>query len=150
MPKRVRTLLAALFACGLALPAAAAGPPPTIDDLNGATFVVRSSGTEYDLSGNKFKAGTEITWTITKTSATTVSFDSVFGGMSFNANYVGGFLLQAVVFDAGSPPESGSSMFAAVSGKPGKLKLKGVLTTYDVPPGFQGLRVTKISGKQTQ
>ncbi len=148
MTKSFAAALVAVIGLGLAAPALAAGPPPSIDDIAGATFSVRARGTEYDLSGETFKSDTEIVWTITKTGPATVSFDSVFGGMAFSAHYVDGFLLQAVAFDAGSPPEAASSMFAAVSGQPGKLKLAGVLTVYDVPPGFQVLRVLKVSAKQ--
>lgn len=148
MTKTVLTVLTLVLSLGLALPASAGGPPPTIDDIDGATFSVRARGPEYDLSGEKSKFDLTLEWTITKTGATTVSFDGAFPSMDFTANYVGGFLLQAFVFDAGSPAEAGSSMFAAVSGTPGKLKLKGVLTGYDAPPGFQVLRVLKVSGKQ--
>ena len=147
-----KTLLATLVTAiglGLALPAAAGGPPPSIDDLNGATFTVRARGTEFDLNGGKFKSDNEITLTITKTGPATVSMNSVFGGMSFSSHYVDGFLLQAVDFEGGSPLTSASLMFAAVSGQPGKLKFKGTLTLYDVPPAFQVLRVLKITGKQT-
>jgi hypothetical protein len=122
----VERLLFVVLALGFALPAGAAGPPPSIDDIDGPTFSVGSSGAEYDLNGGRGKGGTTIEWTITKTGANTVSFDSVFGGMLFTAYYVDGFLLQA--FSSGqNPPEEGSSMYVAVSGPPGKLKLKGEL-----------------------
>ena len=68
---------------------------PTIDDLNGVTFTVRAQGPAYNLAGSKFKFDATIEWTVTKTSETTVTFDSVFGGMAFTANYVDGFLMQA-------------------------------------------------------
>jgi hypothetical protein len=146
----VGKLLIVLLAFGFAAPASAGGPPPSIDDIDGATFTVRSSGPEYDLNGERGKADTTIEWTITKTGANTVSFDSVFGGMLFTAYYVDGFLLQS--FSSGeTPPEDGSSMYAAVSGQPGKLKLKGALTVFSAPPGgFQVLRVLKVSGSQIQ
>ena len=56
--------------------------------------------------------------------------------------------MQSIAFDAGSPPASVGWMYAAVSGQPGKLKLKGLPTGYDVTPGFPLLRVRKLSGKQ--
>jgi hypothetical protein len=90
----------------------------------------------------------EITTTLTKTSPTTVAMNSVFGGMAFSAHYVDGFLMQAVDFEPGAPSTSATWMFAEVSGRPGKLKLKGVLNVYDVPPGFQVLRLNKVTGKQ--
>ena len=141
-----RWLAVALF-LGLALPAFGAEAPPSIDDLNGSTFSVRAKGPEFDLAGMKFKADTTIEWTITKTSENTVAFDSVFGGMLFSAYYVDGFLLQATS-SGETPPQEGSSMYLAVSGKPGKLKLKGALTVYAAGPGFNVLRVLKVSGKQ--
>jgi len=141
-------LLVLALALGFALPAFGAGPPPSIDDLDGATFTVRSSGPEYDLNGDSRKGGATIVWTITKTGANTVSFDSVFGGMIFTAYYVDGFLMQS--FASGeSPPEDGSSMVLAVTGQPGKLRLKGQLTVFAAPPGgFQVLRVLKVTGSQ--
>src|SRR5262245_31510545 len=148
MTRKLLATLATVVALGLAGAAAAGGPPPSIDDLNGATFIVRARGTEYDLAGGKFKSGTEITWTLTKTGPSTVAFDSVFGGMAFSAHYADGFLMQSVAFDAGSPPAAASWMFAQVSGKPGKLKLKGSLFNYDTPPAFQVLRLQTVSGKQ--
>lgn len=86
--------------------------------------------------------------TVTKTGPYTVSFDSLLPGMDVAAYYVDGFLLQAVS-SGETPPEAGSSMYVAVSGQPGKLKLKGALTTFTAPPGgFQVLRVLKVSGSQ--
>ena len=143
----IERLLVVALALGLALPALGAEAPPSIDDLDGSTFSVRSKGPQYDLAGGKSKADTTIEWTITKTGADTVSFDSVFGGMLFTAYYVDGFLLQASS-SGETPPQEGSSMYVAVSGKPGKLKLKGALTVYSAGPGFRVLRVLKVSGKQ--
>ena len=139
-----------LVACVLALPlqAAAGAAPPTIDDINGATFEVRSKGPEYDLAGGKATADATITWTITKTGADTVSFDTVFGGMAFAAYYKDGFLLQSTASPE-DPPQNGGSMFVAVRGTAGKLKLKGTLTVYSAGPGFNVLRTLKVSGKQT-
>jgi hypothetical protein len=142
-----RALLASVLALGFALPASAAGPPPTIAELNGRTFEVRASGTSWDLNGSRFKDDVTITWTITQTSANTVSFDSVFGGMSFTAYYVDGFLMSS--FAIGGPPaEEGSVFQAAVSGNPGKLKLKGTLTSYDAATGFTELSVQKVTGSE--
>jgi len=144
----IKQLLIVALALGFALPAGAAGPPPSIDDIDGATFTVRSAGAEYDLNGGSGKGGTTIEWTITKTGANTVSFDSVFGGMLFSAYYVDGFLLQSTS-SGQTPPAEGSSMYVAGSGQPGKLKLKGALTVFSAPPGgFQVLRVLKVSGSQ--
>lgn len=140
-----------LFALLLALSGAASagGPPPSIDDLNGATFVIRSQVTEYDLSGSDASTYTvEITTTLTKTSPTTVSMTSVFGGMSSTSHYVDGFLMQAVDFEPGSPSTAATLTQAKVSGKPGKLKLRGTLHVYDLPPPFQVLRLSNLSGKQ--
>ena len=143
----VKKLLIALLISGFALPASAASPPPSIDELNGCTFSVRAKSASYDLAGGKFKEDVTIEWTITKTGADTVSFSSVFGGMIFTAYYVDGFLLQA--YSSGeSPPQDGSSMVLAVSGKPGSFKLKGALTVYSAGPGFNVLRLQKVSGKQ--
>jgi hypothetical protein len=143
----LKELLMVALALGFALPAHAGGPPPSIDDLDGSTFSVRASGPEYDLAGGRGKFDDEIQWKVTKTGATTVSFDAAFGGMIFTANYVDGFLLQA--YASGQvPPADGSSMYLSVSGKPGKLKLKGALTIYSAGPGFMVLRVLKVSGKQ--
>jgi hypothetical protein len=143
----IERLLVVALALGLALPALGGEPPPSIDDLDGSTFSVRSKGAEYDLAGGRFKADGTIEWTITKTGADTVSLDVVFGGMIATAYYVDGFLLQA--FSSGeTPPQDGSSMYVAVSGKPGKLKLKGALTVYAAGPAFKVLRVLKLSGKQ--
>lgn len=122
---------------------------PTIDDLNGVTFTVRAKGPAYDLAGGKFKADATIEWTVTKTSETTVAFDSVFGGMAFTANYVDGFLMQASA-SSEVPPADGSAMYLRVSGKQGALKLKGALTVYSAGTGFRVLRVLKVSGKQIQ
>lgn len=146
----IRRMLLALLVSAFATAVHAAGPPPSIDDLDGATFLVRSSGAEYDLNGGSGKGGTEIQMTITQTGANTVSFDSVLGGMGFTAYYVDGFLMQAT--DSGeNPPESGSTLWIQVSGQPGKLKMKGGYTTFQAPPGgFQVLRVLKISGGQIQ
>lgn len=138
------TLFVVALALAFALPAYAAGPPPSIDDIDGATFTVRASGVEYDLNGQRFKSDVTIEWTITKTGPTAVSFDSVFGGMSFAASYADGFLMNSV------SGEFGSLLYAAVSGAPGKLKLKGALTVFDPPPDFQVLRVLKVSGSQLQ
>ncbi len=143
----VERLLVIALLFGFALPAYGAGPPPTIDEINGSTFRVRASGAEYDLAGGNFKYDTEIEWTITKTGAETVSFDSVFGGMSFAARYVDGFLMQATA-SGEVPPETGSSMYLAVAGQPGKFKLKGMLTVYAAGAGFNALRVLKVSGSQ--
>lgn len=143
----IEKLLVVAFALGLALPAFGAEAPPTIDELNGSTFSVHAKGTEFDLAGGKFKTDAPIEWTITKTGADTVSFDTIFGGMASDAYYVDGFLLQAVT-TAETPPQNGSSLWIAVSGKPGKLKLKGGLTVYSAGPGFHVLRVLKVSGKQ--
>jgi hypothetical protein len=132
---------------GVALPAVAGGPPPSIDEIDGAKFSVRARGTSYDLAGSHSKGETTIEWTITKIGAESVSFDSVLGGMAFTAVYVDGFLLQATASPE-APPLSGSSMNLAVSGKPGKLKLKGAFTTYSTGPDFKGLSVLKVSGKQ--
>jgi hypothetical protein len=141
-----RILLAAALAL-LALPAFADGPPPTIAELNGRTFVVRASGPAWDLNGGRFKSDTTITMTITQTSGNTVSFDSAFGGMAFSAYYVDGFLLST--FASGAPPaEEGNTLQVAVSGKPGRLKLKGTLTGYDAATGFTGLSVRKITGSE--
>jgi len=139
-----------LVACVVALPlsAAAGAAPPTIDDINGTVFSVRSKGPEHDLAGGKTTADATITWTITKTGADTVSFDAVFGGMAFTAYYKDGFLLQATASPE-DPPQNGSSLFVAVTGKPGKMKLKGALTVYSAGPGFNVLRTLKVSGKQT-
>lgn len=142
----IRPLLIAAFVLGLALPAFADSPPPTIAELNGRTFVVRASGTSWDLNGGRFKDDTTLTWTITQTSANTVSFDTVFGGMAFSAYYVDGFLMSS--FASGVPAEEGGSFQAAVSGKPGKLKLKGTLTSYDAATGFTELSVLKITGSE--
>jgi hypothetical protein len=131
---------------GIAVPALAADPP-TIDDLDGAKFIVRAKGVEYDLAGQKFKSDGDIEWTITKTGVDTVSFDIVFGGMSATAFYKGGFLLQATTTPE-DPPQSGSSMYLAASGKPGKLKLKGALTVYAAGPGVNALRIFKLTAKQ--
>ena len=80
----------------------AAGPPPSIDDIDGATFTVRASGVEYDLNGQRFKTDVTIEWTITKTGPTTVSLDTVLGGMSADASYVDGFLHDSVSGEFGS------------------------------------------------
>jgi hypothetical protein len=135
------------LALGVALPAAAGGPPPSIDEIDGAKFSVRVRGPSYDLAGSQSKGESTIEWTITKTGAETVSLDTVFGGMLFTAVYVDGFLLQARATPE-VPPLSGSSMSVAVSGKPGKLKLKGTFTTYAAGSGFRILSVLKVSGKQ--
>ena len=95
------------------------GPPPSIDDLDGATFVIRAQVTEYDLAGSDAITYTvEITTTLTKTSPTTVSMTSVLGGQSFTSHYVDGFLMQAVDFEPGSPSTSATPTQAKVSGKP--------------------------------
>jgi hypothetical protein len=143
----IQGLLAVAMALGIALPAAAGGPPPSIDDIDGAKFSVRVRGPSYDLAGNQSKGESTIEWTITKTGAASVSFDTVFGGMIATAVYVDGFLLQAYA-SLEVPPLIGSSMSVAVSGKPGKLKLKGAFTTFATGPGFNGLSVLKVSGKQ--
>ena len=142
-----RSLLVVALVLGFALPVDGAAPPPSIDELDGSTFSVRAKGVAYDLNGGKSKFDTRLEWTVTKTGANTVSFDSALGGMLFTAYYVDGFLLQA--FSSGQvPPEDGSSMYLKVKGTPGKLKLKGVLTAYSAGPGFNVLRVLKVSGKQ--
>ena len=46
------------------------------------------------------------------------------------------------------PALGGQAVFAAVTGEPGRLKVKGALTVYSAGPGFNVLRVLKISGKQ--
>ena len=131
---------------GIGVPAFAADPP-SIDDLDGAVFTVRAKGTEYDLAGQKFKTEVDIEWTITKSGVDTVLFSAVFGGMSFAAYYKDGFLLQATAAPV-EPAESGSSMYLAASGKPGKLKLKGTLTVYAAGTGFNVLRIQKVTAKQ--
>ena len=131
----------------VALPAVAGEAPPSIDDLDGSTFSVRAKGPQYNLAGDKSKFDHAIDVTITKSSDEAVSFDALFGGMDVTFYYVDGFLLQALA-TGGPPAEHGSSFFAAVSGKPGRLKLKGTLTVYSAGPGFNVLRVLKISGKQ--
>ena len=132
-------LLAALL---VAAPAYAGGPPPSIDDLDGATFLLRISGVEYDLAGATFKTNFTIETTLTKTGPNGVSLSTVLGGMSGDAAYVAGFLLNSV------SGEFGSLLNLTVSGTPGKLKLKGTYTVFDPPPDFQVLRVLKISGSQ--
>jgi hypothetical protein len=128
----------------------AGGPPPSIDDIDGTTFLFRASGPEYDLNGQTSKGGTEFEMTLTKTGANTVSMDTVLGGMGFSAYYVDGFLMQSTS-SGENPPESGSALWVQVSGSPGKLKMKGGFTTFSAPPGgFQVLRVQKISGSQIQ
>jgi hypothetical protein len=147
-PRAITPLLFALL-LALAGSARAAGPPPSIDDLDGATFVIRAQVTEYDLAGSDAITYTvEITTTLTKTSPTTVSMTSVFGGQSSTSHYVDGLLIQAVDFEPGSPSTSATLTQAKVSGKPGKLKLRGTLHVYDLPPPFQVLRLSNLSGKQ--
>ena len=101
----MRTALLAILviagAIGLAAPVPAADAPPSIDDLNGATFVLRAKVTEHDLAGEQFKYTVEITTTLTKTGPTTIAMSSVFGGMSFSSHYVDGFLIPAVHFEPG-------------------------------------------------
>ena len=146
MIARVFTLALGL---ALALPAMAGEAPPSIDDLDGSTFRVRAKGPQHNLAGDKSTFDNTIEITIAKTTDDAVSFDALFGGMDVTFYYVDGFLLQALA-TGGPPAEHGSSFFAAVSGKPGKLKLKGALTVYSAGPGFNVLRVLKISGKQIQ
>lgn len=142
-----RALVVLFLGIGMALPALAADPPPSIDDLDGATFLLVAKGPEFNLAGNRGKEDVEFETTVTKTGADTVSLSSVLGGMIFTAYYVDGFLLQA--FSSGeSPPQDGSALQVQVRGKPGKLKLKGTYITYAAGPGFNVLRVLKIKGKQ--
>jgi len=141
-------LLIVTFVSMLAASADAAGPPPSIDDIDGATFSVRAAGPDFDLNGTRSKFDLVIVSTITKTGPFTVSFGNLLPGMDVAAYYVDGFLLQAVS-SGETPPESGSSMHVAVSGQPGNLKLKGGLTSFSAPPGgFQVLRLLKVSGSQ--
>jgi len=49
-----------------------------------------------------------------------------------------------------TPPEDGSSLYLAVTGQRGKLKLKGALRVYSAGPGFNVLRVLKVSGSEFQ
>jgi hypothetical protein len=143
-------LLTVTLAFASTAPALAGGPPPSIDEIDGATFAVVASGPEYDLNGNVFRLANPITMTITKSDANVVSFDSVYGGMGFSAYYVDGFLMQSTA-SAESPPEQGSSFHAAITGQPGKLRLRGELIVFSAPPGgFQVLRVLKVSGRQIQ
>jgi hypothetical protein len=144
---RLLVTCAVILSPGFAMPPVALSTPPTIDELDGATFTLVAKGPQYDLVGEKSTSLTTIETTITKTGPTTVSFSGVFGGMGFTANYVDGFLLQAV--NSGeNPAESGSLTQARVTGKPGKFRIKGTLTVYDGPPDFQVLRVLKLKGKQ--
>jgi hypothetical protein len=142
----IQRFIVIVLLLGIAVPALAADPP-SIDDLDGATFSVRAKGAEYDLAGQKSKSDVNIEWTITKTGVDTVSFDFVFGGMDFTAYYKDGFLLQATASPE-VPVQDGSSMYLAASGKPGKLKLKGALTVYSAGTGFNVLRILKVTAKQ--
>ena len=132
-----------LLVLGLATQVHGAAPPPAIGNLDGTTWSVSAKGAQYDLSGGKGKYELTLDWTLTQTGPSTVSFGSQFPGMPNTAWYVDGFLLGA--FDSGeTPPEDGGMLQFAVSGKPGKLKLKGMLIAFSAGPGSSNRGRSKL------
>jgi hypothetical protein len=141
----VLTAVAIATIAGFSLSVRGASLPPTIDDLDGTRWVVKVSGTEYDLDGGEEKVATEITWFLTRGGADTVNFDVILGGMIAAARYRGGYLLQSYSNDD-DPPTTGSYLQIEVTGAPGKMKMKGQLTLFSTSSGI--MRVQKISAKQ--
>jgi hypothetical protein len=142
-----RALLATALILLFALSAGAEKPPPSIDDLDGRRFTIQIKGTLYDLAGNKRKYGAECQTTFVKTGPSTVSLSCVFGGMIGQAIYKDGFLMQA--YASGEfPPEDGTTFWARVKGKPGKLKMQGGLTVFGAGPAPNALEILKVKGKE--
>lgn len=144
---------AAVVALVLVLPAfAAAGPPPSIGDLDGSAWGVawahKVSGTGYYLmGGGKEKISGGGWFWITQVNVDVVRLD-VEGGDSFYGRYYSdsGVLVVGSLNDTELATQARCGYFI-FSGTPGKLKARGEIMEYDIVSDGEA-EVIKISAKQ--
>ena len=127
---------------------------PSLYDLDGARFGITTTGTRYTVfGGREFKYRGEWEWQITvenSDGAVTVHERGTDGEHDFAATYGNGLLVwgQATSDDAAVSSTTALCGMAFLSGKEGKIKVKGSKDVYVVPPADDYATRMTFKGKQ--
>ena len=143
-------VLMAVF-CTVALAAPAV---PGLYDLDGARFKIATTGTRYSLFGGReysYKGGWEWEISVQNSDGSVIVHElGTDGEHDFAATYGNGILVwgQASSNEAAEGSTSAICGMAFISGRPGKLKIRGTKDAFVIPPADDYATRMVFKGKQ--